>query len=95
VFALGIVFHQIFTGRTPAFDAEKYDYPFEAALDGAELGVAEEIPGEWRQLIARMLKSDPAERIGLDAAESVLKGAANAAESAAVETYLVPAGDLI
>lgn len=95
VFALGIVFHQIFTGRTPAFDAEKYDYPFEAALDGAELGVAEEIPGEWRQLIARMLKADPAERIGLDAAESVLKGAANAAESAAVETYLVPAGDLI
>ena len=95
VFALGIVFHQIFTGRTPAFDAEKYDYPFEAALDGAELGVAEEIPGEWRQLIARMLKADPAERIGLDAAESMLKGAANAAESAAVETYLVPAGDLI
>jgi len=95
VFALGIVFHQIFTGRTPAFDAEKYDYPFEAALDGAELGVAEEIPGEWRQLIARMLKADPAERISLDAAESVLKGAANAAESAAVETYLVPAGDLI
>lgn len=46
-------------------------------------------------MIARMLKADPAERIGLDAAESMLKGAANAAESAAVETYLVPAGDLI
>ena len=95
VFALGIVFHQIFTGRTPAFDTEKYGYPFEAVLDGAELGVAAEIPDEWRELIARMLKANPAERIGLDAAEIVLKGTANAAESETVETYLTPAGDLI
>ena len=39
VFALGLVFHQIFTGRLPAFDARAYDYPFEAVLDGATLAV--------------------------------------------------------
>ncbi len=95
VFALGIVFHQIFTGRTPGFDTAQYDYPFEAALDGMELSVAEEMPSEWRRLICQMLKADPEVRISLDAAESVLKGTANAAESETVETYLMPAGDLI
>lgn len=93
VFALGIVFHQIFTGRTPGFDGEKYDYPFEAALDGAGLSVASEIPAEWRELIARMLAADPKERVSLEAAEGVLKGAGPA--SGAAEAYLVPAGDLI
>ena len=95
VFALGVVFHQIFTGKTPGFDTEKYDYPFEAVLDGAELAVEAEIPGEWRTLIARMLKADPKERIRLEVAESMFKGTANAAKSTAPETYLTPGGDLL
>ena len=95
VFALGVVFHQIFTGRAPGFDTAQYDYPFAAVLDGAELAVAEEIPGEWRRLISLMLKVDPKERISLDAAESVLKGAVDASNSVAIETYLTPAGDLL
>ena len=96
VFALGIVFHQIFTGKAPAFDAEKYDYPFEAALDGAELGVSKEIPDEWRELIARMLKREPGERIALSEAEAVLKSAAAAAGGEFdPDTFLAPAGDLL
>lgn len=94
VFALGILFHQIFTGKTPAFDTEKYDYPFEAVLDGATLSVAEEIPGEWRPLIGRMLEADPKKRVTLEALESLLKGApASAADTN--ETWLEPAGDLL
>ena len=96
VFALGIVFHQIFTDRIPGFDTEKYDYPFEAVLDGVELGVADEIPCEWRRLIAQMLKASPDKRIRLSAAESVLKGGTDTVEiAAATDSYLTPAGDLI
>ena len=96
VFALGLVFHQIFTGRLPAFDARAYDYPFEAVLDGATLVVDAAIPDAWRDLIAQMLKTDPRERISLEVAEGILKGGTTvAAPAAEINPFLAPAGDLL
>ena len=96
VFALGLVFHQIFTGRLPAFDARVYDYPFEAVLDGATLAVDAAIPDAWRDLIAQMLKTDPRERISLEVAEGILKGGTTvAAPAAETNPFLAPAGDLL
>lgn len=96
VFALGLVFHQIFTGRLPAFDARAYDYPFEAVLDGATLAVDAGIPDAWRDLIAQMLKTDPRERISLEIAEGILKGGTTVAPPAAeTNPFLAPAGDLL
>ena len=96
VFALGLVFHQIFTGRLPAFDARAYDYPFEAVLDGATLAVDAAIPDAWRDLIAQMLKTDPRERISLEIAEGILKGGTTvAAPAAETNPFLAPAGDLL
>ena len=96
VFALGLVFHQIFTGRLPAFDARAYDYPFEAVLDGATLAVDAAIPDAWRDLIAQMLKTDPRERISLEVAEGILKGGTTvAAPAAETNPFLAPAGDLL
>ena len=58
--------------------------------------VADEIPCEWRRLIAQMLKASPDKRISLSAAESVLKGGTDTVEIAtATDSYLTPAGDLI
>ena len=96
VFALGLVFHQIFTGRLPAFDARVYDYPFEAVLDGATLAVDAGIPDAWRDLIAQMLKTDPRERISLEVTEGILKGGTTvAAPAAETHPFLAPAGDLL
>jgi serine/threonine protein kinase len=96
VFALGLVFHQIFTGRLPAFDARAYDYPFEAVLDGATLAVDAAIPDAWRDLIAQMLKTDPRERISLEVAEGILKGGTTVvAPAAETNPFLAPAGDLL
>lgn len=62
VFALGILFHQYFSGELPKFDTENYDYAFEAVLDGAELIIDENIPRFMRDIIIRMLDKDPEKR---------------------------------
>lgn len=90
VFALGIVFHQVFTGRTPGFDTSKYDYPFEAVLDGATLMVDAGVPSEWRELIARMLEADPKERVSLAEAEELLKGSSGKVVPPIVSTETPP-----
>ncbi|MBQ8305129.1 MAG: protein kinase [Blautia sp.] len=94
VFALGILFHQIFTGRPPGFDASKFDYPFEAVLGGERLIVSPEIPDEWRQLIDRMLAGIPEKRIDLSEAEALLRGKSTKTEYGGQAAYLIPAGDL-
>lgn len=93
VFALGIVFHQIFTGRIPAFDTSKFDYPFEAVLGGEKPGIDPDIPGEWRPLIERMLEGNPEKRISLGEAESALREK-DAKATAAPSWAFMPGGDL-
>ena len=62
VFALGILIHQYLTGDVPYFDRSKYNYAFEAALDGASITANLAIPEKLRELILSMLNKDPDER---------------------------------
>lgn len=107
VFALGLVFHQIFTGELPGFDHSRYDYLFEAVLGGEELSYSYEIPGEWREMIIRMTEKEEEKRISLVEAEQMwkspgsrlrsttgeTKGAGSSGESEA-GTFFTAAGDL-
>lgn len=55
IFALGVLFHQYFTGVLPKFDTEQSDYSGEAAAKGDVLTVSDELPPEIRDLLTRML----------------------------------------
>lgn len=66
VFALGLLFHQYFTGHLPAFDNEEYDYPFEAVLDGNTLVSDADIPEEYANIINSMLVGNPNDRHSLN-----------------------------
>lgn len=72
VFAMGIVFHQLLCGELPGFDDE-YDYVYEAVLNDAELRISENIPEEFRALIADMLRKEPADRFSMKQVLSALK----------------------
>ena len=61
IFALGILFHQYWTGKTPAFSSD-YHYLFEAVLDDSDVTISERIPTEIRDLISKMLSKNPEER---------------------------------
>lgn len=58
VFALGLLFHQYFTGHLPAFDKTVYDYAFEAVLDGNVLKCDRSVPEKYRDMIEAMLVID-------------------------------------
>ena len=97
VFALGLVFHQIFTGKLPEFDHEKYDYAFEAVLDGGELIYSREIPELWRNIIIAMTEKDVGKRMTLDDAEKIWKGKKAESSSGIISTmgnFFSSAGDL-
>ena len=66
VFALGVLFHQYFTGKVPGFDATKYAYAFEAVLDDNELLIDGVMPQNISSLIKDMLKKEPVLRPRLD-----------------------------
>jgi serine/threonine protein kinase len=59
VFALGVLFHQYFTGELPRFDTEQSSYSGEAAAKGDVLGVSLSLPGDIAELLTRMLDNDP------------------------------------
>lgn len=62
IFALGILFHQYFCGELPRFDRVKYDYTFEAVLDGCQPDIHPSIPTNIREMIKKMLDKDPDKR---------------------------------
>ena len=62
VFALGVLFHQYFTGKLPAFDEENFCYPGEAVANGEMLTLAPELPAPLAQLLGSMLSPDPQDR---------------------------------
>jgi len=62
VFALGVLFHQYFTGKLPAFDEENFCYPGEAVANGEMLILAPELPAPLAQLLGSMLSPDPQDR---------------------------------
>lgn len=66
VFALGLVFHQILTGKQVGFDVDKYSYPFEALLNGDTLHCDSSVPEKLRPMLTGMLQKDPEKRIRLE-----------------------------
>ena len=68
VFSLGLIIHEILTGRFPGYDS-KYDYPFEAVLSGGEVATADWLPGPFDVLLPRMLAAEPERRISLSDAK--------------------------
>lgn len=62
VFALGVLFHQYFTGKLPKFNTEESSYSGEAVAKGEVLKVSTELPGDIRSLLTRMLSDDPEKR---------------------------------
>jgi len=67
VFALGLLFHQYFTGKLPGFDTAEYQYAYESVLDDHPLDV-QDIEGlDCRQLIAQMLQKKPEDRPDMSA----------------------------
>lgn len=64
IFALGVLFHQYFTGRLPAFDETLGLFPGEVVARGGKATVATdvEMPEDVRVLLGRMLEEDPNDR---------------------------------
>ena len=62
VFAMGIVFHQIFSGKFPHFDKEKYTYLYASIMDGIKPELDKTIDETTRELICEMLSKNPDER---------------------------------
>ena len=62
IFALGVLFHQYFTGELPGFNTEESTYSGEAVAKGEVLIVSSKLPNDLQVLLGRMLSNDPAER---------------------------------
>jgi serine/threonine protein kinase len=62
IFALGILFHQYYTGEIPGFDRDRYTYTVEAVMDRAPIQLDPAIPDNLSALLAVMLDVDPNKR---------------------------------
>ena len=62
IFSLGILLHQFWTGRLPAFDVEEYSYAGIALLEGQKLGIDPSIPPDIARMISQMLSLEPEAR---------------------------------
>lgn len=63
-FAFGMMIHRIWTGRLPDFDCQKYDYLYQASLDGAAVRLDDSLPAQWRDTVQAMLLPNPQDRPG-------------------------------
>lgn len=72
VFALGILFHQYFTGKVPKYDDGKFSCAGEAVAQGGTLEVSKDMPVDLRLIISRMLLQNPMERPSLHEVHSIL-----------------------
>lgn len=62
IFALGVLFHQYFSGVLPGYDASLGNYAGEAVARGGVATVSADIPADVRSLLERMLDADPEKR---------------------------------
>lgn len=62
VFALGILFHQYFTGKLPGYDEEKFSCAGEAVAAGEKLNISWHMPADLHRVISKMLAANPNER---------------------------------
>lgn len=61
-FAFGMMIHRLWTGSLPGFDRSRYDYLYQAALDGADISLSPNLPQSWRATVRAMLAATPAGR---------------------------------
>lgn len=73
VFSLGLIFHQILSGKLPWFDPNEYDYAFDAVLDRQQLEIASELDQEIKDMLKKMLVLDADERITMQEVFQILK----------------------
>lgn len=73
VFALGVMFHEFFTGEQPGIPTDECDYLCEAVLGGLLPVIDPSIPEVYRTLIAKMLLAEPDERISVEEVFKTLK----------------------
>lgn len=68
VFAIGLLCHQILTGKLPYYDTSEYDYIHEYVLDGNKVIVSQYVPNDLTYIIEKMLLCEPDQRCDLDEA---------------------------
>ena len=87
IFALGVLFHQYFTGELPGFNTEESTYSGEAAAKGEVLVVSSKLPNDIRELLTKMLNNDPEKRpTAMDVFNS-LRGIAVTVDSGSSEDH--------
>lgn len=91
VFALGVLFHQYFTGELPYFDHNQCSAAGQAALMGQTLGVSDEIPEEIASLLREMLSQDPDKRPTAQEVFQRMQPASARLVAAAQDAYREPA----
>lgn len=87
IFALGVLFHQYFTGELPGFNTEESTYSGEAVAKGEVLVVSSNLPDDLQGLLARMLSNDPAERPTAIEVFNALRGIVVDADSGSSEDH--------
>lgn len=83
IFALGVLFHQYYTGSLPIFDQSVYSCPGEASLRGEHLDIDEkQLPQEIGALLRAMLNRNPNRRpTAAEVCESLCRTAASSPQS--------------
>lgn len=65
VFSMGLLMHEYLTGELPHFGSG-YEEAYEAVLDGHTLELDPSLPPKVREILGRMLLSDPEERCTME-----------------------------
>lgn len=65
IFALGLIFHQYYTGKLPTFPKE-FTYACDAALNGQPIYLSEELPDWLSKMVTDMLDPVPEKRISIE-----------------------------
>lgn len=61
-FAFGIIIHRLWTGEWPAFDRERFQYLYEAALSGERIALSDQLPAAYQRTVRGMLHGNPEAR---------------------------------
>lgn len=59
VFALGVLFHQYYTGRLPGYDENRFRSVGDAVKAGQKIDISKNMPVDIRYLISQMLMANP------------------------------------
>lgn len=99
IFALGIMFHQFWTGALPQVEGEAEAYIHEGVLEGDKVLLNAEMPVVFSDLITRMLLLEPEKRPDYDEIFAVLnelsgRKSENTERPIKKKRFLRPCGDL-